>query len=161
MRRLFVGMGANLGDRHQTFRDALLLLSQQIGPLTAVSRVHETEPLVLPGRETKEVPAYLNAALSLETSLENEEILSGLLSIEFQLGRDRSKEHERWMSRVIDLDLLGVEADTHESSSLILPHKEMHKRDFVLVPLAEIAPDWVHPTIGATVVKMLSDLRKS
>ena len=154
--RVFVGLGANLGDRHESFRQATRKLSEQVGPLIAISRVHETKPVVLPGRSSDTVPPYLNAALALRSQKSPEEILSCLLSIETDLGRRRENEPERWMSRVLDLDLLGVSDECRESQELTLPHKEMHNREFVLAPLAEIAPDWIHPVLRLSVRELLA-----
>jgi 2-amino-4-hydroxy-6-hydroxymethyldihydropteridine diphosphokinase len=76
------------------------------------------------------------------------------------LGRDRSVETSRWMSRIIDLDLICVEQKTVESEDLKLPHPEMHRRDFVLKPMSEVCPDWIHPVLKRSVAELLSELHK-
>lgn len=161
-RRAFIAFGANLGDPYGTFRRALHGLARSganpIGEIISVSRAYETAPLVLPGRSADGVPPYLNAVVEIQSLLTPEQILTGLFALEAELGRDRTVEVERWMPRVVDLDLIAVEDCVLQSDFLVLPHKEMHLRDFVLRPMSELAPDWRHPKTGETVREMLKNL---
>ena len=101
---------------------------------------------------------FVNAAALLETTLDPESLLKGFLTIEQGLGRVR---RERWGPRTIDLDLLFYGGVTRADEALTLPHPRLHERRFVLAPLAEVAPDWVHPGTGLTPVQMLSRLSEA
>jgi 2-amino-4-hydroxy-6-hydroxymethyldihydropteridine diphosphokinase len=137
-----IAFGANLGNPGDTFTQTLALLSSSgMGQLIAASSLYETRALTIDGSTQ---PNYKNAAIALETSTSPEEVLQQLLNIERQLGRIRENE-ARWSARAIDLDLLFVGDTVCHSESLTLPHPELHKRDFVLLPLTEIAPDFIHP----------------
>lgn len=131
--RVYVGLGSNLGDRLATLRSAVGALGGLAGTVVvACSPVFETRPL-----GPSERP-YLNAAVALDTGATPEELLMGLQAIERAHGRER---RTRWEARTLDLDLLvwaGVERDT---AQLRLPHPELRRRDFVLAPLAALAPD--------------------
>ncbi|MFN4259411.1 MAG: 2-amino-4-hydroxy-6-hydroxymethyldihydropteridine diphosphokinase [Gemmataceae bacterium] len=149
----YIALGSNLGDRKQYLDQALQLLRKQPGiQVLRVSAYHETEPVGgLPGQGK-----YLNAAAELLTELEPRPLLDTLLSIEKQLGRERS---ERNAPRTIDLDLLLFEDMVCEEEGLVIPHPRMHERLFVLEPLAEIAPLAVHPRWQSTVFDLAQKLR--
>ncbi|MBO4915098.1 MAG: 2-amino-4-hydroxy-6-hydroxymethyldihydropteridine diphosphokinase [Oscillospiraceae bacterium] len=132
----YLSLGANLGDRAATLREALRRLAASEGvELTAVSSVYETEPW---GRTDQ--PRFLNLAAALRTTLAPETLLMHAQAIETALGRVR---REKWGARVIDIDLLCMEGVAMQSPSLTLPHPYLTERAFVLVPLSEIAPDLV------------------
>jgi 2-amino-4-hydroxy-6-hydroxymethyldihydropteridine diphosphokinase len=124
----------------------------------AVSRLIETEPLIHPDDPERSQPAYLNGAVLLESDLSPEEVLQKLLSIESELGRQRFVGQPRWRPRHIDLDLIAADNLVLHSSTLTVPHPEMHKRRFVLAPMAEVWGDWVHPIIGKDVRALLDAL---
>ncbi len=138
--KAYIGLGANLGDPAAQLRAALRELQARV-ELLAVSSFYRTAPLGPPGQ-----PDYCNAACAIASTLEPEAMLDLLQGIEQAAGRDRSGE--RWGPRVLDLDLLHVEGRTLQSPRLTLPHPELHRRAFVLVPLAEIAPDLLIPGLG-------------
>jgi 2-amino-4-hydroxy-6-hydroxymethyldihydropteridine diphosphokinase len=134
--RAYVGLGANLGDREATIRAALELLAP-----ARVSTLIETEPWGY-----AEQPRYLNAVAEVETDEGPRALLDRLLEIERQLGRTR--EGPRYGPRTIDLDLLLYGDEQLDEPGLVVPHQRLHERAFVLVPLAELAPELVVPGRG-------------
>lgn len=135
-RAAYLSLGANLGNREETLREAVRRLATADGvKMLAVSSLYETEPW---GK--KDQPSFLNIAVSLQTALLPEELLALTQAVETELGRVR---HERWGPRTIDVDILHIEGVERNSPTLTLPHPYMTERAFVLVPLAEITPDLV------------------
>lgn len=142
MEDVFLGIGSNLGDREENLaqaRDSIESFAQ----IEAVSPVYETDAW---GYE--EQPAFLNQVIHIKISLSPQALLRRIKRIEKDLGRKKSF---RWGPRLIDIDILFFADYIIESASLTIPHKELHKRAFVLVPLADIAPDFVHPVFNQTV----------
>lgn len=141
MATAFVGLGSNLGNRALHLDRALLHLSRLPKTrLLARSRWHETAPMGGPPQGP-----YLNGVAQIETQLMPEELLAHLKELERALGRKPSEE--RWGPRVIDLDLLSCDDLILKTEALTLPHPHLHERLFVLDPLAEIAPGWIHPVL--------------
>jgi 2-amino-4-hydroxy-6-hydroxymethyldihydropteridine diphosphokinase len=148
-RRAFLGLGANLGDRRANMREALRRLAVRCR-IVAVSPLYETPALVPEGEPPG--PDFLNAACEIETALSPHELLAFVQEVERALGRG---PHARWAARPIDIDILlcgdrhgGEVIDTPE---LVVPHPQMTARNFVLVPLADIARDVVHPAAGRSI----------
>ncbi|MGD0443133.1 MAG: 2-amino-4-hydroxy-6-hydroxymethyldihydropteridine diphosphokinase [Edaphobacter sp.] len=143
-----VALGSNLkssfGDREANLREAVRRIGE-LGEVGAVSSFYDTEPVGF-----LEQPRFLNGALLLETELGPVALLRGLLGVERAMGRERVGVVTKG-PRVIDLDLLLYGDWVLWSEELTLPHPEMQARRFVLEPLAEIAPEWVHPVLGMTV----------
>ena len=136
MTRAFVGVGANLGDREATIREALAALPDVV----AVSELRETEPVGVVDQ-----PRFLNGAAALETELHARELLDALLEIERGLGRER---HERWGPRTIDLDLLLYGGELIDEPGLTVPHPRLHERRFALEPLLDLDPELSIPGRG-------------
>ncbi|MBI4364845.1 MAG: 2-amino-4-hydroxy-6-hydroxymethyldihydropteridine diphosphokinase [Candidatus Latescibacteria bacterium] len=151
MSKVYVGLGSNLGDREFLVRKAVE--SMRDLPRTLVIRVsslYDTDPV-----GEVDQPAFLNAVVLLETTLEPRELLWQLLLIEKRMGRIRS---QRWGPRPIDLDLLFYGEEAVDEPDLTIPHREAHRRAFVLLPLAELEPEFVHPTTGESIRKMIKKL---
>jgi 2-amino-4-hydroxy-6-hydroxymethyldihydropteridine diphosphokinase len=148
--RTFVGLGSNLGDREAQIRLAIDELARL--PQTRLSRassLYDSEPV-----GEVEQPNFLNAVAQLDSELTARQLLWNLLLVERRLGRVRHAA-KRYGPRTIDLDLLMHGDLVIETSELTLPHPELHRRAFVLVPLAEIEPALMHPTLGLTVAELL------
>jgi 2-amino-4-hydroxy-6-hydroxymethyldihydropteridine diphosphokinase len=152
MADVLIALGGNVGDVRATFAHAIPLIVERCrGRLLARSSDYETRPW----GDTAQEP-FINACIRLETATAPRELLRTLHEVEAKFGRDRARER-RWGPRPLDLDLLAYDDLTLESDELTLPHPRLFERAFVLVPLAEIAPD---RTIGgrmpAQILKTLS-----
>ena len=152
--RAFVALGSNLGCRRANLRAAIDRL-RQLGDVTAVSGFHATQAVPESGVAATD-PDFLNAAAAIETRLDARTLLDGLLQIETDLGRDRTTTPAG--PRTIDLDLLLFGDAVFEAPGLIVPHPHMHRRRFVLEPLAEIAPNAWHPVQRRTAAELLAGL---
>jgi 2-amino-4-hydroxy-6-hydroxymethyldihydropteridine diphosphokinase len=133
VRQAFIGVGANLGDRWTTIREALAALARDPGIVTVEeSAVYETAPVGVTDQ-----PLFLNLVVGIETTLASGRLLAGLQALEKAAGRQRDRE-VRWGPRPLDLDLLLYEGETRTGPELVLPHPRMWERAFVLVPLHEL-----------------------
>jgi len=148
-----IALGSNIGDRLGTIRQAVMLLEERSLRISASSDVFETPPW---GMENQ--PRFLNACVLAETDILPRALLELLLNIESDLGRIR---RYKWGPREIDLDLLFYDDQVFNESGLVLPHPQMHRRAFVLVPLVQIAPDWRHPVLGKSIRELAGSLDAS
>ena len=146
----YVALGSNLGDREENLRNALKHLEANDVRVVKVSTFIETEPYGVTDQ-----PGFVNAVCQVETKLEPLKLLRLLLNIELEMGRVRLR---RWGERNIDLDLLLYEDACVVSEELTLPHPDMQNRDFVLLPLAEIAGEVVHPIFKKTIKHLKEEL---
>lgn len=136
VRRAYLGLGSNLGDRLAHLQDALDALREVDGlDVVGVSRVYETEPVGGP-----EQPEYLNAVVAVETDASARELLMLAQALEHAAHRVRG---ERWGPRTLDVDVLLVGREVVDEPDLVIPHPRLHERAFVLAPLADLAPDLV------------------
>jgi len=150
----YIGLGGNIGDRRTTLTRTLDMLDARDDvAVRKVSDFIETEPVGKSGQDK-----YLNAAAEIETTLGPRELLAVLHQVEAALGRNRELEGH-WGPRTCDLDLLLYGALVEQSDDLKLPHPYIQERPFVLQPLAQIAPDVVHPTINKTIAELWSELQ--
>ena len=154
--RAAIALGSNLQSRfggpEANLREAVQRVGL-LGKVAAVSRFYETDPVGY-----LDQPKFLNGALLLETEMEPVQLMRGLLEVERAMGREREGAVAKG-PRVIDLDLLLFGERVMSTAELTLPHPEMQERRFVLEPLAEIAPEMVHPVLGLTAGEMLSKVR--
>ena len=145
----YLSLGSNLGDREAAFRDAIARLAE-VGRVRAVSAIYEAEPVDVPDQ-----PWFLNCVVILETDKNPEQLIDSLLSIEKAMGRRRTKQKG---PRNIDIDILLFGGQVVDMPGLKIPHPAMHRRRFVLEPLAEIAPEVLHPGLKQTTRDLLGAL---
>ncbi len=148
----YLSLGSNLGERRANLRNAIGKLLN-LGRLVAVSSFYETEPV-----EFTDQPWFLNCAVALQTNLTAEDFLAGIMTIEREMGRQRTQPKG---PRTIDIDILLFGKATLQTPQLTLPHPAMHQRRFVLEPLAEIAPDLQHPVLKKSARELLALLPKT
>ncbi|MDT8421537.1 MAG: 2-amino-4-hydroxy-6-hydroxymethyldihydropteridine diphosphokinase [Desulfuromonadales bacterium] len=150
--RVFLGLGANLGQPLEQLQEARKLLSRhRCIDITASSPLYRTPALGGPAGQ----PDYGNAVLQLTTSLPPRELLDCCLEIEAACGRTRTA---RWAPRTLDIDLLFYGQTLIEEPGLVLPHPRLHVRHFVLLPLADLAPELKHPRLNQTIGDLLHGL---
>ena len=154
MKTAYIGIGSNLGDKRQNCLRAIEKIEQIPGcRLTGRSDWYLTEPVGVEGQDW-----YVNGVISLSTAISPQELLGSLLDIEAEMGRVRE---ERWESRVIDLDILLYGQEIIDEEDLKVPHPLMHRRKFVLVPLVQLAPDLIHPSLGVSMAELLRRVRSN
>ena len=146
---VYLSLGSNVGQREVQLRDAQLRLAT-IGRVSAVSPVYETEPV-----EFTAQPWFLNCAVAIETDQTPQQLMAAILRIEEEMGRRRVQKKG---PRSIDIDILLFDDLVLESKELTIPHPAMHQRRFVLEPLADIAPQVLHPVFRKTIRELLDAL---
>ena len=146
---VYLSLGSNVGDRAENLNQAIVRLGA-LGEVVAVSSFYETEPV-----EVTNQPFFLNCAVELDTEKTPEQLLAGILELEQDMGRRRVQAKG---PRNIDVDILLFGDFIVDTKDLSIPHPAMHKRRFVLEPLAEIAPEARHPVLKRTVRELESDL---
>ena len=152
--KAFIGIGSNLGIPAENCEQAIRLLHTPPGiEVIARSSLYESEPV---GKIEQDW--FVNTAVAIRTSLTPEALLNALFKIEKTLGRER---REKWGPRIIDLDILAYEDRVIHPTALTLPHPEMTKRRFVLLPLSEFAGDYMHPVENKTIHTLLQELPES
>jgi 2-amino-4-hydroxy-6-hydroxymethyldihydropteridine diphosphokinase len=145
--KIFLSLGSNLGDRLINLTDAIRSLPPNIQPLTQ-SQTYETQPWGFIDQ-----PAFLNLVIKANTELTPKNVLAFIKDMEVVLGR---KETFRFGPRLIDLDILFYDSLVLDTPDLTIPHPRLTERAFVLIPLAEIAPDFIHPVIKKTIRQLVS-----
>lgn len=151
MTEVFISLGSNLNNRQENLNKAIAEI-RKLGRGLVQSSVYETAPW---GNENQ--PVFLNQVIRLETGLSATGLMKKLLEIETSLGRKRTDE--RWQPRTIDLDILYYGEECYNKSDLVIPHPFLQDRLFVLEPLAEIAPQKVHPLLQNTSTELLRRLK--
>ena len=155
MAKVYLGLGTNLGDKEQNLRGAVQKIEEQVGNVVSLSAFYVTAPWGFASENS-----FLNAAACVETELSPLEVLQ---MIERELGRTKKSVNGIYSDRLIDIDLLLYEdlvlsVTSASGAELTLPHPLMAERDFVMKPLAEIAPDILHPVLGKTMKGILNAL---
>lgn len=149
MNTTYLLTGGNLGNREQNLASARQLIIEQCGTIVTASSLYETAAW-----GNADQPAFLNQALALDTLLNAKQLIRRLLKIEKQLGRIRE---EKYGPRIIDIDILLFNDEKHNYHFLKIPHPEMQNRRFALLPLAEIAPEILHPVLNKTILQLLTE----
>ncbi len=143
----YISLGSNMGDRLQFLKAAVKEIAEKLGRVTKESAVYECDAWGY-----TQQPDFYNQVTEIETSLTPAQLLSGCLEIEKSLGRERNI---LWGQRTIDLDVLLFDGSSVQFENLKIPHPYLHLRKFVLVPLCEIAPNLIHPTLELTISQLL------
>jgi 2-amino-4-hydroxy-6-hydroxymethyldihydropteridine diphosphokinase len=149
MHKVFLGLGTNMGNREANLKETVALIEDNIGPILKVSPVFETEPWGFEADNN-----FLNVAVEVETSHTPPGVLGAILMIEAMLGRIRTET--QYSSRIIDIDILFYDDLIMDEITLKIPHPLLYKRKFVLVPLNEIAPDFIHPVLKKSIGTLLN-----
>lgn len=139
--QVFLGLGTNLGDLDQNLKSAIYEIEKRVGIVISQSAFYKTAPW---GFESKNI--FLNAAVCIETTLNPFEVLSATQDIERNLGR-MTKSNGTYSDRIIDIDILFFNREIINTETLTIPHPLICQRDFVLIPLKEIAPGYIHPVL--------------
>jgi 2-amino-4-hydroxy-6-hydroxymethyldihydropteridine diphosphokinase len=146
----YLCIGSNLGDRRQQLIDAIMFLSEKAGYIPAFSSFHTSPPWGY-----SSIHPFLNVAVQVVTSLSPIELLAVTQQIERELGRTTKSKNGQYADRLIDIDILLYDDTALQTPALIIPHPLMHKRLFVLQPLAEIAPALIHPVFHHTISELI------
>ncbi len=149
MHTVYLLLGSNLSDRINAIKEAKSLLTEQVGKITASSHFYETQAW---GKTDQ--PDFVNQAVAVHTKLMPEDVLTTILAIEKELGRERT---EKWAERIIDIDILLYDNLVVNEEDLVIPHPHLHERNFALVPLMEIAGEEEHPVMHQTIEDIYFD----
>ena len=148
----FLLLGGNTGDRENVIYNAISLIKSNVGTVDQVSSLYETEPWGMVNAKS-----FLNIVIKLTTKLTPFELLDALLKIEKQLGRKRNPVATEYESRPIDIDILFYGSTVIQTTQLIIPHPHIQSRKFVLVPLCEIAAEFIHPVFQKPILTILNE----
>lgn len=152
LKKVYISIGSNLGNKLQNLQDAIFMLGREVGDILTISKVYQSTSWGF------EADDFLNACIELDTRSSPQIVLKQLLSIEKKLGRERFKE-SGYESRKIDIDLLYYENIVLNSDELTIPHPKLQERKFVLLPLADIAPQFYHPILKKDARNLLQECK--
>lgn len=149
MESLFLLTGSNIGESEKHLQQAKQLIAERIGVVSKASSIYKTEPW-----GNKDQQDFLNQVLEVQTELTGKDVLTRILTIEQEMGRNRS---QKWEPRIIDIDILFYGDGVIQTEDLVVPHPLLHERRFTLLPLAEIAPQLIHPVLQKTTEELLKE----
>ncbi|MXV15385.1 2-amino-4-hydroxy-6-hydroxymethyldihydropteridine diphosphokinase [Hufsiella ginkgonis] len=149
MELVYLLLGSNLGNRESYLQQARLHIAHKIGEIATESSLYSTESW---GKTDQ--PEFINQVIVVNSALSAEEVLREVLHIEQLLGRERS---QKWDSRTIDIDILFYGAEIIDTPDLVIPHPQLHLRNFTLVPLAELSPGLVHPALHLSIEEIIEN----
>ena len=156
MSMAYINIGSNQGDRKAHIGQAVALIAD-----IAESEIVQSDYIETPPWGYRSSEPYLNLGIAFATSLQPEQLLDMLLAIERSINPASHRDADgNYVDREIDIDLIAVDNIIIDSPRLTLPHPRMHLRDFVLAPMAQLAPDWRHPRLGLTPVQLLHNLKE-
>jgi 2-amino-4-hydroxy-6-hydroxymethyldihydropteridine diphosphokinase len=150
MSLVYLLIGGNTGNRMKYLKSAVEMIARGIGKVIRMSSVYETEPFGFNAKKQ-----FFNMCVLVETELSPRRILEVISEIETSLGRKRMTE--KYVSRTIDIDILFYDDVILNEPFLIIPHPELHKRNFALIPMAEVGPEFIHPVFGKTITRLLEE----
>ncbi|WP_372473617.1 2-amino-4-hydroxy-6-hydroxymethyldihydropteridine diphosphokinase [Capnocytophaga sp. ARDL2] len=151
MNTVFLSLGSNISPRKNYLNQALKEINQRLGEITAQSKIYETPAWGFVSEN------FYNMAIAVQTEKSSKEVIDGCLKIEKDLGRVRLSKNG-YSARVIDIDVLFFNEEIIQTEKLIVPHPLLHQRDFVLLPLQEIAANFVHPIYNQTITQLRNQL---
>ena len=149
MNKAVLLLGSNLGDGQLLFQHVISMIDERLGKLEMQSALYQSPPWGFEHENN-----FINQVLIMNTEKDSEQVLQSCLQIEVDLGRKKRKT-QGYVARIIDIDVLFVNDEVIETESLVLPHPRLHLRKFTLLPLAELIPDFVHPTLNKTIQELL------
>lgn len=150
---VYLSLGSNIGDRESYLQKALQFIDVRIGKVIIASRIYNSSPWG--NRNQNE---FLNQVIRIETTYSPQDILSIISEIEKELNRVR--EH-KWAARTLDIDILFFNSEVLNLPNLSIPHPLLHERKFVLIPMNEIAPTYIHPVLNKTICQLLNECKDS
>ena len=145
---IFLGLGSNQGDRELNLKNSIKLLNSRVGKVLNTSGIYESEPWGV-----KNQNYFLNQVIEIETHIDPNDLLNICKNIEYDMGR---KPEIRWGKRVIDIDILYYQSKIINQENLIIPHKLMHERKFVMIPLNDLNENHLHPILKITNKEILN-----
>jgi len=151
MNTIFLQLGSNMGERAEYLQNASEILAAEIGVVKKESKIYESVPWGVENQKN-----YLNQVLEIKSEFSAEEVLERVLQIEDKIGRIRN---EKWGERIIDIDILLFNDSIVEKDGICIPHIHLHNRRFVLIPLNEVAPSFIHPKYNKTIEELLSECK--
>ena len=155
MARVFLGLGTNLGNKEENIGNAIQYIEELVGNVVSQSALYHTEPWGFESANT-----FINAVVAVETSLTVRDVLDATKKIERLMGRTYKSVDRQYKDRIIDIDILFYNDLIINDEDLIIPHPLMQERLFVLQPLSEIAPDYVHPELKKSIKELLIVLQQ-
>ena len=147
----YLSLGSNVGDKTDNLKNAINSIESLVGKVNKISKFYENPAVGFDGN------SFINICVELVTHLSPDELLNSLLNIENEYGRKRLKSGE-YISRIIDIDIIFYENLTINQNGLIIPHPRMQSRHFVLIPICDLNPDFIHPVLGLKTSQLLHKL---